>query len=135
MSRGLGRLQRALWGTIRQHGKPMTFEDIRAVVRQDFEKDGKQYSSFEWSLLYSSLERSLRRALHRMVSDGGLIALGGGGRADPFRYFVHPMVIAMTMPEEVDALMDALSADPGANEALGKLMAKDRAASAAADEG
>src|SRR3954451_11919493 len=98
MSRGPGRLQRALWQTIRQHGKPMSFEDIRADIRQQFEEEGKLYSSVEWSLLYSSLERSLRRSLQRMVSSGGLIAIGGGGRGDPFRYFLHPLTIA-TMPE------------------------------------
>jgi len=65
MSRGPGRLQRWLWLMIKRHGKPMTFEDIRAVIRKEFEvEDGIK--------LYSSFERSLRRALHLMVSDGGV---------------------------------------------------------------
>jgi hypothetical protein len=129
MSRGLGRLQNALFFTIRQHGKPMTFKDIRVVIRKEFEEDGKLYSSFEWSLLYSSLERSLRRALHRMVKDGLLVAFGDGGQSDPYRYFFHPMGIAIMCGEpEAHALWKALEADPGSNEALGKLMAKDRAA-------
>jgi hypothetical protein len=48
MSRGLG-LQRWLWFMNRQHGKPMTFNDIRAVIRQQFEmEDGtKLHPSFE----------------------------------------------------------------------------------------
>jgi hypothetical protein len=37
--------------------------------------------------LSASFERSIRRALHRMVTEGVLIAIGGGGRADPYRYF------------------------------------------------
>ena len=69
MSRGPGALQRALWTMIRQHGKPMTFNDMRADIRKQCDKDGTRYSSLEWSLLYSSLERSLRRALQRMVGD------------------------------------------------------------------
>jgi hypothetical protein len=68
------------------------------------------------------LERSLRHTLHRMVSSGGLIAIGDGGRADPFRYFIHPMIIAMTCKttEEWHALRDVLAADPGANKAAAK---------------
>ena len=46
--------------------------------------------------LYPSLERSLRHALQVMVSNGGLIAIGGGGRADPFRYSIDPMIVAMS---------------------------------------
>jgi hypothetical protein len=91
----------------------MTFEEIRAVIRQELEvEDGTK--------LYSSFERSLRHALHRMVSNGGLIAIGG--RADPFRYSIDPMIIAMTCDtkEEWHAWLDALSADPGASEALNK---------------
>jgi hypothetical protein len=110
MSRGLGKLQRVLFLTIQRHGKPMTFNDIRAEAIGD--------GGF---LLATSFERSIRRSLHRMVSDGGLIAIGGGGRADPYRYFIHPTIIAMTgTKEEFAAVMDALAADPGANEALKK---------------
>jgi hypothetical protein len=127
MSRGLGRLQRGLWETIQQHGKPMTFEEMRAVIRQVFEmEDGAK--------LYPPFERSLRRALHRMVDNGGLIAIGSGGRADPYRYFMHPMVIAMAMPEETETLMERLAADPGANEALNKCLAKDMAGIEAAQK-
>jgi hypothetical protein len=112
MSRGFGWLQRNLFTIIRQHGKPMTFEDIRAVIRQQFEmEDGTK--------LYPSFERSLRHALHGMVKGGGMIAIGGGGRADPFRYFMDPMIIAMVSKtaEEGGAWLDALAADPGADRA------------------
>ena len=119
MSRGFGRLQQALLLTIRQHGKPMTFEEIRAVIRQTFElEDGAK--------LYPSFERSLRRAIHRMVSDRMLVAFGDGGRSDPYRYFFHPMGIAIMCDEpEAQALWKAMQADPGSNEALGELILKD----------
>lgn len=125
MSRGPGALQRALWTMIRQHGKPMTFNDIRADIRKQVDKDGTKYSSLEWSLLYSSLERSLRRALQRMVRDDVVIAIGDGGRADPHRYFIHPLIIGMMgKTPEADALLQALEADPGAGVAANKAMAK-----------
>jgi hypothetical protein len=28
-----------------------------------------------------------------MADDGGLIAIGDGGRADPYRYFAHLLII------------------------------------------
>ena len=127
MSRGPGRLQRALFTMIRQRGKPMTFNDIRADVRKQFDKDGTRYSSFEWSLLYSSLERSLRRALQRMVRDGVLIAIGGGGRADPSRYSIHPKIMHEMCGTEKEfvALLEVLADDPGAIKAWDKYMGRD----------
>ncbi|WP_369725149.1 hypothetical protein AB8Z38_11560 [Bradyrhizobium sp. LLZ17] len=76
MSRGLGRLQRALWETILQHGKPMSFDEMRAIILQELKLE---YGS----KLRPSFERSMRRALHRMAEPGGrLIAIGDGGRAE-----------------------------------------------------
>ena len=69
-----------------------------------------------------SLERSLRRALYRMVRGGELIAIGDGGRAEPYRYFIHPMIIGMMGKTPVaDALYKALEADPGAAKAVASL--------------
>jgi hypothetical protein len=115
MSRGLGKLQRALFAAIQRHGKPMTFDDIRAAATGD--------GGF---LLATSFERSIRRSLQRMVRDDGLIAIGDGGRADPFRYFIHPRVMrAMCDTEEqFDALLEVLAADPGAGEAWDKCMGR-----------
>ena len=111
---------------IRQHGKPMTFNDIRADIRKQVDKDGTRYSSLEWSLLYSPLERSLRRALQRMVRDDVVIAIGDGGRADPHRYFVHPKIMRemCSTEEEFTALLEVFAADPGASKAWDKCMGR-----------
>jgi hypothetical protein len=115
VSRGFGKLQKALLATIRQHGKPMTFDDVRAEALGDDRRDRRMSASFE---------RSLRRALHRMADNGGLIAIGDGGRADPYRYFIHPLYIGMMGDTpEANALQQALEADPGAEKAAGKWMA------------
>jgi hypothetical protein len=88
MSRGLGRIQNGVMLTIQCHGKPMTFADIRAYVRRDL---GAQPNE----KLRASFERSLRRAIQRLVRDWHLIAIGDGGPRDPCRYFLHPMLIGM----------------------------------------
>jgi len=72
MSRGLGRLQQALMDAIERHGKPMTFADIRIVAKKDL--------GAEWYVTHPSFERSLRRALHALVRNELLIALGRAGR-------------------------------------------------------
>ena len=116
MSRGPGKLQRVLFLTIRRHGKPMTFDDIRVEAIGD-----------DPVRLSASFERSIRRSLHRMVSEGVLIAIGGGGRADPFRYSIHPMLVAMTDTKEAfTATTDAFKADPGGAEALHKAFARSK---------
>ena len=100
MSRDLDKLQRQLLFIIKGHGKPMTFDEIR-------------------DMLTPSFERSLQRAVLQMVDAGFLISVGGGDRADPFRFFVNKTSIAMVSgsEKEADALLDALLAtDPAAVE-------------------
>jgi len=94
MSRGQGKLQRSIWGTILQHGKPMTFAEMRGGPH-----------------IGDSFERSARRALQKMVKDDVLIAIGTGGRGQPFRYFPHPFLIGM-MDDKAKAreLLQALDA-------------------------
>jgi hypothetical protein len=118
-------MQRILLCLILEHGRPMTFADIRAAV-------GPTHLSslFERSLLYSSLDRSLRRALHGMLGSW-LIALGDGGRADPYRYFFNPTMIERDKALH-QALQAALDADPGAEEAERREVAKLRKGFAAA---
>lgn len=84
MSRGHGWMQRYLVGTIIRHGKPITFGELRGCAIDP-----------RLGFLSSSEERSLRRALQGLVRDKTLIALGGGGRADPHRYFINPLIAAM----------------------------------------
>jgi hypothetical protein len=118
MSRGLGRLQRGLLGLIERHGKPMTFADIRTRIKQDVGND--QDMKFR-----TSVERSLRRALHQLTKEMFLIAMGDGGPGDPLRYFFHPLFIGMMGDTPRGrSLQEALENDAGANEAAAKYMAK-----------
>jgi len=96
MSRGLGRLQRALLGTILKQRRPLTFAEIR-------------------KMLPLSVERSLRRALHGLVERGGLITIGEGGPADPYRYYFNPMAAALMCHDtaEYGALMEPLKEATG----------------------
>jgi hypothetical protein len=84
----LGKLQSALLTTIRRHGKPMSFANIRASIVQDMGAEPN-------AKLRTSFERSLRRALHRLAGDFILIAMGDGGPGEPLRYFIHPLSIGM----------------------------------------
>ena len=128
MSRGFGQMQRKLLAAINRHGKPMTFGEMRDELLP--QNDGLEPDV----RLLRSFDRSAYRALHRLVSQNVLITIGSGGRADPFRDFPHPMVIAMAMPpDETNALMDALATDPGANDALNKCLARDLAVANAKD--
>ena len=79
MSRGMGKMQRSLMAEICLNGKPMTFEEIRASIR-------KGINAAPDAKLRASFERSLRRALHTMTNGSVLIAMGDGGRGEPFRY-------------------------------------------------
>lgn len=119
MSRGLGKMQRLLWKMVYDHGKPMTFEEMREVILQALgDRAPDRLVNLYRGELRPSFERSLRRALHKMVKDRGMmITCGIGGSADRFRYFIHPMVIAMMDAPKSDALLTALEADPGATAA------------------
>jgi hypothetical protein len=99
VSRGLGKFQRNVFEIIRAHGKPMTFAEILGIDEGPF---------------LPSVIRSVRRAVHKLVKDGTLITVGGGGRGDPYRYFFDPIGMAMFWDRaEYDALMAGLEADPG----------------------
>jgi hypothetical protein len=142
MSRGLGRLQTALGEMIVLHGKPMTFAEICAIILQKLEVEGglEVEDGTKLHQLLPSFTRSMRRALHRMVSCGELIAIGDGGRAEPYRYFIHPLIIwLMGDTPEAHTLQEALRADPGASEAErrdgAKLLGKINAAMARLEAG
>jgi hypothetical protein len=90
MSRGEGKKERALLGMILHQGKPMTFGDMRRFAWQ-----GRGGVANATPALPKSMERSMRRALHRLSKKGLLIALGNGEPTDPLRYFIAPVIIGM----------------------------------------
>lgn len=103
MSRGPGSLQRAIFGTIYEHGKPMTFAEIRNIAFPEGTYAGDMARILGPSNV--GVVRSLRRAIQKMVEQEILVAAGKGGRADPHRYSIHPFVAAMCgihMASEVD---------------------------------
>ena len=116
MSRGPGIKQRMVWDVIVSHGKPLTFTEICAqIVREvGVEPDIKLRPSFQ---------RSTRLALHRLTKKGVMIAISDG-RGEPFRYFLHPMVVDMMAADQskFDILFKALDADAGENAAAIKAM-------------
>ena len=104
MSRGLGLMQRYLFSTISVHGKPVTFGVRDIILKADGAPAGAE--------LRPPIERSLRRALHSLVRDQMLIALGSGGRTDPHRYYLNPLLVAATgTKSDFDAAMAALEAE------------------------
>jgi hypothetical protein len=88
MSRGPGYLQRYLFGLIRQ--KPMTFAEMRKIAQGD---------DITMFVTKPSLERSLRRALLKMVRDGAVITEGRGEPRNPYRYHVSAPITAM-LPDD-----------------------------------
>jgi len=97
MSRGPGRLQRAIFSILRHNLKPMTFTEIMGPPPEH----GCGFHPY--------FIRSVRRALRRMVDDGDVMAIGAGGPRDPHRYCVHPFVVALFGERaEYDALVAAI---------------------------
>lgn len=101
MCRGLGMWQRWIFSTIRRHGKPMSFEDIGAAALRETgaPPDAK---------LNPSPARSMRRALHGLVKSGSLVAIGTGGRAEPHRYFLSFITLALTCGDDYEAIIAGL---------------------------
>jgi hypothetical protein len=73
--------QRWIFATLCQQGKPMTFAELRTLAEPD--------AALGLALRGDSLESSLRRALNGMIRDKIIVALGTGGRADPYRYAIN----------------------------------------------
>jgi hypothetical protein len=90
MSRGPGKMQQALFGFLLKQPRPVQWHEIRAEVIEQLELDKAMYH-----IVHGSLERSLRRAMHEMVKDGAVITIGHGGRAEPFRYSLDPLLRGM----------------------------------------
>jgi hypothetical protein len=79
--------ERWIFATLCRQGKPVTFAELRTLAEPD--------AAFRAGLRGTSLESSLRRALNGMIRDKTVIALGAGGRADPYRYAINPLMTAL----------------------------------------
>jgi hypothetical protein len=80
--------QRWVFATLCEQGKPVTFAELRTLAEPD--------ATLRLALRDASLERSLRRALNGMIRDKTVIALGAGGRADPYRYAINSLMTTLT---------------------------------------
>jgi hypothetical protein len=87
MSRGPGKLQHYLFVTIRHSGTPLTFAEILKLA---YPPEEPYWPPLPWEI------RSLRRALHKMVKDKVVLTVGAGGPGDPYRYCIHPMLVALS---------------------------------------
>jgi hypothetical protein len=82
VSRGPGKLQRLFWRVLLDHGRPMTFAEIRRRARVD-----------------DARERRARQALQGMMNHGVVIATGRGGKGHPYRYSMNPLIpVDITAP-------------------------------------
>src|SRR5262245_55987941 len=99
MSRGPGQLQRAIFETMLEHGKPMTFAELRNIAFPEGTYAGDMVRLLGASSASNvGVIRSMRRAIQRMVEQEVLIARGSGVPGDPHRYSIHPFIVAMCQP-------------------------------------
>jgi hypothetical protein len=83
----MGSLERLMFTNIRDSAEPMTF----AVLMESILASEGYNGTFQmWREDHASLLRSIRRALRSLIDKGFIIALGRGGRRQPFRYFLNP---------------------------------------------
>jgi hypothetical protein len=75
VSRGPGKLQRLFWQMLLDHGRPMTFAEIRGKARVGYAREGRA-----------------RRALQGLMNHGVVIATGSGGKGHPYHYSVNPLI-------------------------------------------
>jgi hypothetical protein len=100
MSRGPGYIQRNIFELLMQTKRPMTFAEILACAYPLGSFEGDMAATLGGANV--GAVRSLRRALHKMVKDGILTALGEGGRADPHRYYIDAVFLAMTTKDKAE---------------------------------
>ena len=89
----------------------MTFADILARAFPDGRYEADMVKALGPGKV--ARVRSLRRAMKSLVDDHSLIAIGEGGPADPKRYWLNPMMIAMSGNKD-DLPPQCSSASPGA---------------------
>jgi hypothetical protein len=112
MSRGPGYIQRNIFQLLRDTKRPMTFAEILACAYPPGSFEGDMAATLGGANV--GAVRSLRRALHKMVKDGTLVALGEGGRADPHRYYFDAMALAIITKDkaEYEEMTRCLRPDP-----------------------
>jgi hypothetical protein len=104
-------MQRFLLATIGQADAPMTFADIFAVAFPE----GSYEADLAKVLGGSNMPkvRSLRRALKKLCDDGAILSLGKGGRGDPYRYCLDPIIAAIGgTKEQFEKAIAVLESDP-----------------------
>jgi hypothetical protein len=111
---------------------PLTFAEIMAIA---FPK-GSYESDMAKTIGGSNVGavRSLRRALKRLCDDGSIMIVGKGGRGDPHRYWVDPMMLALCGDKEwYEEVCKRIGADPvltaAANASACRIMGRLAAAS------
>jgi hypothetical protein len=130
MSRGPGKLQRYLTDLVMGSDKPMTFADIQAIAFPKGSYEADMAKMFGGSSV--PVVRSLRRALKGLVDDRTLIAIGEGGRSDPKRYWLNPMMVALfSGKEQYERVSATLKTEPGGeaavNKAAGAMLSRSKA--------
>ena len=93
MSRGHGCIQDYLMKMILRSPDPLTFAQIMAIAFPEGSYESDMAKIIGGSNVGSI--RSLRRALKRLCDDGSIMIIGKGGRSDPHRYWVDPMMLAL----------------------------------------
>jgi hypothetical protein len=100
MSRGPGYIQRNIFELLVRTKKPMTFAEIMTCAYPPGSFEGDMAKTLGNSNV--GAVRSLRRALHKMVKDGTLTAHGEGGRADPHRYYINHIQLALITKDKAE---------------------------------
>jgi len=94
MSRGHGCIQDYLMKMILRSPNPLTFAEIMAIAYPEGGFEGDMAKVLGNSNV--GAVRSLRPALRRLCDDGSVMIIGEGGRGDPHRYWVDPMMVALS---------------------------------------
>jgi hypothetical protein len=111
MSRGHGATQRYLMELICASPDPLTFAQIMAIAfpAGSYERDiAKICGGSNVGQI-----RSMRRALRRLCDDSSIMIIGQGGRGDPYRYWLNPMMLAaFGNKSRYDEVCKRIDADP-----------------------
>jgi hypothetical protein len=130
MSRGPGYIQKYLTEMIFSSPNPLTFAEIMAITYPPDSLENDLAKTLGGANV--GAVRSLRRALKRLCDDGTIMPIGAGGRSDPHRYWLNPMMVAaFGDKEEYRELSERIDTDPAllaaANAAAARLLLSRRA--------